>query len=289
MGHVVVVHGHVHLPSGVIGEIVPIRRVAHGKLVEPSMGEADGDRRCHDLERGMLGLVVEQPGLASSGGDRARHVLHTLLHVGGGGVTEDPFAHALRRGQPATACLSVLKLLPLPVLLEAKASALAGKIDGGDRHTRGDNNSARLEKHFSPVYEHAEGAVCEAGAHFGGAGARKTVRVGDLDDDAVVEPFRVGGHDGEASDVRDLRQGRDGRGHPHVEVHRRQVRDQAVPLAVIAGKVERLATEPGHVWIACGEGRHGRDERFPVGRHGGNGSKIMRATLLCDPAKGCLT
>ena len=64
----------------------------------------------------MFGVVVKQPVLA-----RCSHVLDALDHVGGGGVTEYPAGHILHlagQAEPATAGLSVLKLLALPVLLE---------------------------------------------------------------------------------------------------------------------------------------------------------------------------
>ena len=80
------VHGHVHLPGQVVREVVLVRRVPHGELVKPAVAQANGGGGGHDLERGVLGLVGEQPSFLELG---ASHVLHALGHVGGSRVLKE--------------------------------------------------------------------------------------------------------------------------------------------------------------------------------------------------------
>lgn len=83
---VVVVNCHVHLPGQVVGEVELVGRVTHGDLVKPAVAQTDGCLGSHDLEGGVLGLVGEQPTVFGLG---ARHVIHALVDVGGGGILEE--------------------------------------------------------------------------------------------------------------------------------------------------------------------------------------------------------
>lgn len=111
--HVMVVDRVVHLPGEVVGEVELVRRVARGELVELSVAHPDRAGGGIDLERRMLKLVLEEVGAACGG-----NVLGALGHVGGGGVSQDPFAHVLLREaghtQPPTAH-GILELLALLV------------------------------------------------------------------------------------------------------------------------------------------------------------------------------
>ena len=133
--------------------------------------------------------------------------------------------------------------------LEAKAPAGTGEVDGGDRDPGSHVYSTRREQGLLPVDLHGEGAVRQAGGHPHWARALQAVGVGDLDDDGVVQAVGVGGEDGEAGDVRDLRKGGYRGRNAHVDVNRWEVRDEGIPRAVLARKVKLLAMEAGHVRV----------------------------------------
>ena len=83
-------------------------------------------------------------------------------------------------------------------LLEAERAALAGEVDRRDLHVLPQEDRAGGQQGLLSVEGHAQGTVRQAGRHPGGAGAVQAVRFVDLDDDAVVEPVRVGREDRQA-------------------------------------------------------------------------------------------
>ena len=252
--NVTLIYGKVHLPGQVVREVELVGGIAHGKLVQPSMAQANRGCRRHNLEGGVLRLVVEK---ASSVYCRSvRHVLDTFHRVGRGGVSDNPVRHVLHavlRPEASARLTKELELFPLPVPLEPEAPASPGKVDGGHCNTRGCCNLAGRNQNLLPVDYHVESPVGKAGWQTSGAPTLHAVRVLNRDNYGVVSAVGVCRDDGNCSDVGDLGHGRDGRRNPHVEVHVRKVRKDGVPRTVFPREIELLAAESRHVRVTFSE------------------------------------
>ena len=215
-----------------------------------AVAQANLGGRSHDLKGNMLGLVGEQTNAATS--CRASHVLLTFQFVGGCGIGKNPVGHVVHRvlqTEPPAGVRNSFKLLFFPVLLEPKAPAGPRKVDAGDGNIWGHRNFAGRKQNFFPVNCHMKGPIGKTGVRTNGAGALQATRVDNGNYNGVLKAFTVRRDNGKPGNVGNLRNGRDRRRNPHVEVYVGKVRDQSVPLIVFTRKVELLAAETRHVRV----------------------------------------